>query len=73
MTDNIDLMFGTLAVSPIVKSDQFYEKSDLNQITFLMKIRPKSDQNFIKIRPSQQNLELPDNTYIKVPIPNTML
>ena len=41
----------TIAVLPIVKSDSTSQNSDLNQTSFLGKIRPKSDQNQIKSDP----------------------
>ena len=46
----------TLAVLPIVKSDPISPNSDLNQTSFLEKIRPKSDQKLDKIRPSLQKV-----------------
>ena len=41
------------SVSPINKSDPKSSKSDQNQTKFSIKIRPKSDQNSIKIGPFQ--------------------
>ena len=40
-------------MSPINKSDPKSSKSDQNQTKFSIKIRPKSDQNSIKIRPNE--------------------